>query len=56
MIAKLIFTGRSESASEKYGMYKPILDEIERIQREAEVDVDLGSRKVTAGGEGRNRR
>ena len=51
----------AELASGKYEEYKPILDEIERIQREAELDVAgaAASRRMGAGAVGdggRNRR
>jgi hypothetical protein len=43
-------------ASGKYEVYKPVLEEIERIQREAEVEGDQTRRMGSGGGEGRNRR
>lgn len=46
-------------ASAKYEEYKPILEEIERIQKEAELDKEaIGASKRTAmgAGEGRHRR
>lgn len=47
-----------EMANAKYEAYKPLLEEIERIQKEAEVDKDAGGSTKRAGatGEGRNRR
>lgn len=45
-------------ASGKYELYKPILEEIERIQKEAEVEGEYAARRMggAGGGEGRNRR
>jgi hypothetical protein len=50
----------AELAMTKYGEYKPVLEEIERIQKEAELDAtQAAASKRTGGtgpGEGRNRR
>lgn len=46
-----------ELASVKYAEYKPVLEEIERIQKEAEVEASTTKRAMgTAGESGRNRR
>ena len=50
-------THPSDLASAKYAEYKPVLEEIERIQREAEVESSSTKRAMgTAGESGRNRR
>jgi hypothetical protein len=45
-------------ANAKYEAYKPLLEEIERIQKEAEVDKNDATKRASGGGagEGRNRR